>query len=361
MITQADSVSDGCSDCGVVSERVHAWCRQRVKDIPHTDGVELILAKPRLVCGERACPRRTFTQTTPELPLRARCTSRLRRGVLETRPTRCWCRGRIWDRLVDGPQERQRRRRRAAWRGRRPPRTPLGDRRAPLPSGPLVPRPRHRRVAAGRTVDDGLGQCRFSAGPRNRWLPWQRRGHRVAGRSQPGLAGPHPGRGDRPIGCVPEDDHHGPAARAHRCRSVSSGPVGKPVSDPRAAPPRASRKASGSSWPAPPSTGLASPRPDSTAGCQTADTEETSRLWDTLTAWRPAVEVFITNAQPRLPQQRPPPNQYPTQKRPPGAATPLDQPRHHAQLRIAGLTHWEVVTGREEERASTPRRTPRGR
>ena len=152
VITQADSVSDGCSDCGVVSERVHAWCRQRVKDIPHTDGVELILAKPRLVCGERACPRRTFTQTTPELPLRARCTSRLRRGVLETRPTRCWCRGRIWDRLVDGPQERQRRRRRAAWRGRRPPRTPLGDRRAPLPSGPLVPRSRHRRVEPWMTA-----------------------------------------------------------------------------------------------------------------------------------------------------------------------------------------------------------------
>ena len=83
VIAQADSVSDGCSDRGVVSERVHAWCRQRFKDIPHTDGVELILVKPRLVCGERACPRRTFTQTTPELPLRARCTSRLRRGVLE--------------------------------------------------------------------------------------------------------------------------------------------------------------------------------------------------------------------------------------------------------------------------------------
>ena len=83
VIAQADSVSDGCPDRGVVSERAHAWCRQRVKDIPHTDGVELILVKPRLVCGERACPRRTFTQTTPELPLRARCTSRLRRGVLE--------------------------------------------------------------------------------------------------------------------------------------------------------------------------------------------------------------------------------------------------------------------------------------
>ncbi len=38
--------------------------------------------KPRLVCAEPACPRRTFTQVTAELPLRARCTSRLRQALL---------------------------------------------------------------------------------------------------------------------------------------------------------------------------------------------------------------------------------------------------------------------------------------
>lgn len=164
VITQADSVSDGCSDCGVVSERVHAWCRQRVKDIPHTDGVELILAKPRLVCGERACPRRTFTQTTPELPLRARCTSRLRRGVLETRPTRCWCRGDL-----GSPGGR-------STRASTPPSTCClaGSTTSTYAAwgststvtvgsaGSAIPTP------AGRTMDDGLGQCRFRAGPRNR-------------------------------------------------------------------------------------------------------------------------------------------------------------------------------------------------
>ena len=83
VIVQADMVADGCPDCGVVSARVHAWCRQRVKDIPHGGGIELIVVKPRLVCAEEACSRRTFTQATAELPVRARCTSRLRRGLLE--------------------------------------------------------------------------------------------------------------------------------------------------------------------------------------------------------------------------------------------------------------------------------------
>ena len=83
VIVQADMVADGCPDCGVVSARVHAWCRQRVKDIPHGGGIELIVVKPRLVCAEEACSRRTFTHATAELPVRARCTSRLRRGLLE--------------------------------------------------------------------------------------------------------------------------------------------------------------------------------------------------------------------------------------------------------------------------------------
>ncbi|MDN5570918.1 MAG: transposase [Propionibacteriaceae bacterium] len=83
VIVQADTVADGCPDCGVVSARVRAWCRQRVKDIPHAGSIEVIVVKPRLVCAEGACSRRTFTQATAELPVRARCTSRLRRGLLE--------------------------------------------------------------------------------------------------------------------------------------------------------------------------------------------------------------------------------------------------------------------------------------
>lgn len=82
VIVRADTIASGCPGCGVVSARVHAWCRQRVKDLPHAGGIEVVVVKPRLVCGEQACPRRTFTQTSSELPLRARCTTRLRAALL---------------------------------------------------------------------------------------------------------------------------------------------------------------------------------------------------------------------------------------------------------------------------------------
>jgi len=73
---------NGCPDCGVVSRRIHAWSVQRIRDVPHAGRVEVVVRKPRLVCIEPACPRRTFTPTTVELPVRARCTSRLRAAVL---------------------------------------------------------------------------------------------------------------------------------------------------------------------------------------------------------------------------------------------------------------------------------------
>lgn len=83
VVVRADEISAGCPGCGVVSSRVHAWSRQRVKDVPVAGEVELVVVKPRLVCMEKACSRRTFTPETTELPRRARCTSRLRRGLLE--------------------------------------------------------------------------------------------------------------------------------------------------------------------------------------------------------------------------------------------------------------------------------------
>jgi transposase len=82
VIVRADTIEAGCPECGVVSARVHGWCRQRVKDVPHAGPAEVVVVKPRLVCAERACSRRTFTDSTAELPLRARCTSRLRQALL---------------------------------------------------------------------------------------------------------------------------------------------------------------------------------------------------------------------------------------------------------------------------------------
>jgi transposase len=74
---------EGSPVCGVVSSRVHAWVEQRVHDVPHAGGVELVVCKTGMVCAEAACPRRTFTPATEQLPARARCTTRLRTAVLD--------------------------------------------------------------------------------------------------------------------------------------------------------------------------------------------------------------------------------------------------------------------------------------
>jgi len=81
---ETEDRDDGCPDCGVISTRVHAWSEQRVKDIP-TGGefVEVVVRKPRLVCVETECSRRTFTQRTEQLPARARCLTRLRQTLLD--------------------------------------------------------------------------------------------------------------------------------------------------------------------------------------------------------------------------------------------------------------------------------------
>jgi transposase len=89
VVVQAVDRDEGCPDCGVVSSRVHAWSRQRVKDVgaggDGTQGsgrVEVVVRKPRMVCAEAACGRQTFTQVTDQLPSRARCLTRLRTAVL---------------------------------------------------------------------------------------------------------------------------------------------------------------------------------------------------------------------------------------------------------------------------------------
>lgn len=89
VVVQALERDEGCPDCGVVSSRVHAWTRQRVKDIgaggdgsPAGGRVEVVVRKPRMVCVEAACGRRTFTPVTDQLPARARCLTRLRTAIL---------------------------------------------------------------------------------------------------------------------------------------------------------------------------------------------------------------------------------------------------------------------------------------
>jgi transposase len=79
---QPADLEAGCPACGVVSSRVHAWTVQRVRDVPLAGRIEVVVRKPRLVCAEPACPRRTFTHTSSQLPMRSRCTTRLRTAAL---------------------------------------------------------------------------------------------------------------------------------------------------------------------------------------------------------------------------------------------------------------------------------------
>src|SRR5690625_1312325 len=63
VVVQARARDEACPGCGVLSARVHAWARQHVTALPcGGDAVEVVVRKPRMVCAEPACPRRTFTQ-----------------------------------------------------------------------------------------------------------------------------------------------------------------------------------------------------------------------------------------------------------------------------------------------------------
>jgi transposase len=68
-----------CPDCGVLSGRVKERPLRRIKDLPASgQRVELWCRQRRLLCAEPGCPRRSFTQTTAQIPARARTTARLR-------------------------------------------------------------------------------------------------------------------------------------------------------------------------------------------------------------------------------------------------------------------------------------------
>ncbi|MGW9552747.1 helix-turn-helix domain-containing protein, partial [Citricoccus zhacaiensis] len=84
VVVAADATEEACPECGVLSWRVHQRVRQSVKDIPvgGTCLQVVVVVKPRFVCAETACPRRTFTQATEQLPARARCTTRLKEAVV---------------------------------------------------------------------------------------------------------------------------------------------------------------------------------------------------------------------------------------------------------------------------------------
>jgi len=72
----------GCPSCGVVAEVVHARRCQRLRDIPLAGRVEVVWAKRRWRCAEMACPRLTFWESTAQVPSRVRSTARLREALV---------------------------------------------------------------------------------------------------------------------------------------------------------------------------------------------------------------------------------------------------------------------------------------
>jgi len=81
MVELADPAG-GCPSCGVISDRVHGRPVRAVKDLAHGPvPLRVRVVGRRLRCAEAACPRRSFTQTSAALPLRARVTDRLRVAV----------------------------------------------------------------------------------------------------------------------------------------------------------------------------------------------------------------------------------------------------------------------------------------
>ena len=72
----------GCPACGVVAVRVHSRRRQRVRDVPIGGPVEVVWCKRRWFCDEVRCDRGTFAEFTEQVPRRARSTARLRAALL---------------------------------------------------------------------------------------------------------------------------------------------------------------------------------------------------------------------------------------------------------------------------------------
>ena len=72
----------GCPICGVVASRVHARRQQVAGDVPVAGAVQVVWAKRRWACQEGACSRRTFWESTVQVPPRARSTARLKDALV---------------------------------------------------------------------------------------------------------------------------------------------------------------------------------------------------------------------------------------------------------------------------------------
>jgi transposase len=81
-LVTADEQARCCPDYGVRSKHPHGWVRTRPRDLPVAGRrTELRWTKRRWCCPEDDCPRRTFTESLPQILLRSRLTCRLRESA----------------------------------------------------------------------------------------------------------------------------------------------------------------------------------------------------------------------------------------------------------------------------------------
>jgi transposase len=67
-----------CPECGIVSEKVHQYAETRPRDVRACgQDVDFCLVKRRMKCTAGDCPRKTFTESVPQVPPRCTITRRL--------------------------------------------------------------------------------------------------------------------------------------------------------------------------------------------------------------------------------------------------------------------------------------------
>lgn len=76
VVTVAADFPQACPACAVLSVRVHSRRIQRIRDILVAGPVRLLWSKRRFFCDEVACARKTFAESTPQVPRFARSTAR---------------------------------------------------------------------------------------------------------------------------------------------------------------------------------------------------------------------------------------------------------------------------------------------
>jgi transposase len=81
MVTVAVARPEACPRCGVFSVRVKQYLRQRVRDgVSFARLTTLVWVKRRFRCDTPGC-RPSFTESTVQVPTRARLTCRLREAI----------------------------------------------------------------------------------------------------------------------------------------------------------------------------------------------------------------------------------------------------------------------------------------